>query len=134
MQWVKADPFIVDSFKQLFSRTYCDDYGLIEDLIKPDQALIVTSDLASKRFEVKYASFGTDEDPNMYDYVLDESKTFQEILGFGGAFTDSAGFNILSMPDEAARKKIIEAYYGKTGLDYNIGRINIGGCDFSSRY
>ena len=69
----------------------------------------------------------------VYDYILDETKTFQEILGFGGAFTDSAGINIHSMNDENIVRKIIESYYDPKGLDYSIGRINMGGCDFSVR-
>ena len=28
---------------------------------------------------------------------------------------------------------LIRSYYGRTGLDYNLGRINMGGCDFSTR-
>lgn len=127
--------FSHSSFVCVCNGTYCDNYGLIEELIKPDEVLLVTSDLASKRFEVSYASFGaSEEDPNAFEYILDESQKFQEILGFGGAFTDSAGFNIQSMPEEEARNKIIEAYYAPTGLDYSIGRLNIGGCDFSSRH
>ena len=69
----------------------------------------------------------------VYDYILDETKTFQEILGFGGAFTDSAGINIHSMNDENIVRNIIESYYDPKGLDYSIGRINMGGCDFSVR-
>ena len=28
---------------------------------------------------------------------------------------------------------LIRSYYGRAGLDYNLGRINMGGCDFSTR-
>ena len=28
---------------------------------------------------------------------------------------------------------LFSSYYSPTGLEYNIGRINIGGCDFSDR-
>ena len=54
-------------------------------------------------------------------------------LGFGGAFTDSAGYNINLMKDEIIINKIIEAYYDPKNIDYSIGRVNIGGCDFSTR-
>ena len=37
------------------------------------------------------------------------------------------------MNDEQAVRKIIESYYDPKGLDYSIGRINMGGCDFSVR-
>ena len=101
-------------------------------------ALVVTSDQASKRMDIDYLEFnvdpiGDETDETAYDYILDETQTFQKILGFGGAFTDSAGINIHSMNDEKIVQKIIESYYDSKGLDYSIGRINMGGCDFSVR-
>ena len=70
---------------------------------------------------------------NSYLYVLDESQTFQEVFGFGGAFTDAAGINIHKMEDEDIVMSIIKSYYDPKGLDYSIGRLNMGGCDFSTR-
>ena len=70
---------------------------------------------------------------NEYVISLLENEMYQEILGFGGAFTDSAGFNINLMEDEALISKIIEAYYSPVALDYSLGRLNMGGCDFSTR-
>lgn len=116
------------------SRTFCDEYEPINNLMDVSAALVVTSDQASKRMEVNYVDFNTEiDDQERYEYILDESQTFQTILGFGGAFTDSAGINIHSMNDEQVEKKIIEAYYDVKGLDYTIGRLNMGGCDFSIR-
>ena len=37
------------------------------------------------------------------------------------------------MNDENIVRKIIESYYDPKGLDYSLGRINMGGCDFSVR-
>ena len=54
-------------------------------------------------------------------------------MGFGGAFTDSAGYNINLLNDDEIKMKIIQAYYNHTGLDYSLGRTNLGGCDFSIR-
>ena len=61
-------------------------------MIDVSAALVVTSDETSKRMEVDYVEFNTDindqnSDETVYDYILDETQTFQEILGFGGAFT-----------------------------------------------
>ena len=95
--------------------------------------------MASKRMEVNYKKFDSTLDENngrtteIYDYILDETQTYQEILGFGGAFTDSSGININMMNDDEIEHKIIASYYGPKGLDYSIGRINMGGCDFSIR-
>ena len=99
-----------------------------------NKALVVTSDQFSKRFDWEHKEYTNKEDVNRYEIVLDESQTFQEILGFGGAFTDSAGYNINLMNDENIIRKIIEAYYDRVGLDYSLGRVNLGGCDFSRRY
>lgn len=32
---------------------------------------------------------------------------------------------------EENRKKVVEAYYGKDGIGYTIGRIHMDSCDFS---
>ena len=57
---------------------------------------------------------------------------YQQLFGFGGAFTDAAGINIAKLSSEAQRL-LIQSYYSEVGSEYNIGRINIGGCDFSDR-
>ena len=67
-------------------------------------------------------------DDDRYVISLLENETYQEILGFGGAFTDSAGFNINLMEEEALISNIIEAYYSPMALDYSLGRLNMGGC------
>ena len=62
--------------------------------------------------------------------TVDPNTVHQEIIGFGGAFTDAATFNIgLMTPDE--QEEILAAYYGPTGNNYSIGRVPIGSCDFS---
>lgn len=54
----------------------------------------------------------------------------QKILGFGGAFTESAAF-AYSCLDEDGKKKAMELLFGKTGLRYNFCRLCIGSSDFS---
>lgn len=64
---------------------------------------------------------------------IDTSKRYQTILGFGGAFTDSAGMNIKNL-SEATQDQLIRAYFDpKDGSRYTLGRIPIGGTDFSTR-
>jgi glucosylceramidase len=57
---------------------------------------------------------------------------YQKIIGFGGAFTDAVGINILSLPSPMPQR-IIQEYFSPDGLAYNIGRVPIGGTDFSIR-
>lgn len=47
--------------------------------------------------------------------VINADVKYQSILGFGGAFTDSAGINILDNLKRDAREKLLEAYYAPTG-------------------
>jgi glucosylceramidase len=63
---------------------------------------------------------------------VNEKVTFQTIEGIGGAITDAAAETFYKMP-EGKRNEIIEAYFGKgKGIGYNLVRVNIASCDFSS--
>ncbi|MDC0558854.1 glucosylceramidase [Candidatus Izimaplasma bacterium] len=65
------------------------------------------------------------------DFVLNETKTYQEMIGFGGAFTESSAYNLIRISKEQ-REEAIKAYFDPVdGLGYNIGRVSIHGCDFS---
>ncbi len=50
--------------------------------------------------------------------------------GFGGAFTEAAGYTFSRMP-EAAKQQLINAYFGPGGLGYRFGRCSVDSCDFS---
>ena len=64
--------------------------------------------------------------------LLDASKTFQTIVGFGGALTDAAAETYFKLP-EAVRQQIINAYFNpETGIGYTLCRTHINSCDFSS--
>ncbi len=54
----------------------------------------------------------------------------QEILGFGGAFTESSAY-IYAQADAAGKAAAMERLFGKSGLRYNFCRICIGSSDFS---
>ncbi|CAM9698451.1 unnamed protein product, partial [Choristocarpus tenellus] len=62
--------------------------------------------------------------------VVDTSTKLQEILGFGGAFTDAATINLNKLPP-SVQTKVMDAYFGPTGIEYSIGRIPLDSCDFS---
>lgn len=46
---------------------------------------------------------------------VNANKKYQSILGFGGAFTDAAGINIMDNLKTDSRKKLLEAYFAPTG-------------------
>lgn len=57
-------------------------------------------------------------------------ETFQTLLGFGGAFTEAAGWTLAQMPEEQ-RAAMLDAYFGPNGLGYTLGRAPIDSCDFA---
>ncbi|CAL2064779.1 glycoside hydrolase family 30 protein [Tenacibaculum sp. 190524A05c] len=62
--------------------------------------------------------------------VLDTSKRFQKITGFGGAFTESSAY-LLNKLSEKNRKGIIDAYFSREGANYSLTRTHMNSCDFS---
>ncbi len=62
--------------------------------------------------------------------VFDEIE-YQTVLGFGGAFTESAAYNY-SLLTEKQKKDFMEGYFSReNGIGYNLGRTHINSCDFS---
>lgn len=56
---------------------------------------------------------------------------YQEIYGFGGAFTEAAA-TTLDKLSKKNREKILKLYFDPIeGIGYNIGRVHINSCDFS---
>src|SRR3974377_2432512 len=64
---------------------------------------------------------------------IDSSKTFQTVLGIGGALTDASAETFYKRP-EAAQQEILRAYFDPVnGIGYSLGRTHIHSCDFSSQ-
>ena len=55
----------------------------------------------------------------------------QQIRGFGGAFTDAAGY-VYSLMDEQDRADVIRTYFDPSEMGYTWGRTSIDSCDFST--
>jgi len=62
--------------------------------------------------------------------TVDKSKRYQEIIGFGGAFTETAAVNFYKLPADV-QGKVAENYFGEGGIGYTLGRVPINSCDFS---
>ncbi|VIO88727.1 Uncharacterized protein BM_BM6281 [Brugia malayi] len=111
--------------------TYCDDVPKVGNL-KSLQAVIYKTNQRGKRFEYTVSSFGKKTNGTGVIRLGTDSKIrFQTIIGFGGAFTDAAGINIDSL-SVSARNHLLQSYFGKTGIQYTIGRVPIASTDFST--
>ncbi|KZC06831.1 Glucosylceramidase, partial [Dufourea novaeangliae] len=85
-----------------------------------------------KRATVEFQNYKENPACNI-TIVVNSTKKYQQILGFGGAFTDSTGINIKKL-SPGAQENLMRTYYDpKTGSGYTLGRIPIGGTDFSTR-
>src|SRR5882762_7222091 len=63
---------------------------------------------------------------------VDPAKTFQTILGIGGALTDASAETFAKLP-KAKQQEILNAYFDVSkGIGYTLARTNIHSCDFSS--
>lgn len=63
---------------------------------------------------------------------VEPDKTFQSIIGIGGAITDASAETFSKLSKET-QEELINAYYNKDkGIGYSLMRTNIHSCDFSS--
>ena len=63
---------------------------------------------------------------------IDPNKSFQTMLGIGGAITDAAAETFAKLPKES-QQELLNAYFDKEkGIGYTIIRTNMNSCDFSS--
>ncbi len=62
--------------------------------------------------------------------ILYPDITYQTLLGFGGAFTESSAY-ALSQLKASMQEQILNDYFSQNGICYNFGRLHINSCDFS---
>ncbi|WP_075679298.1 glycoside hydrolase family 30 protein [Roseburia sp. 831b] len=91
---------------------------------------VITTDIAKKTYweEKTVASEACDEAMQVLN-VFPEVKE-QTFRGFGGAFTEAAAHVYAGLKKEQ-KEEVINAYFGKEGLRYQMGRIHMNSCDFA---
>lgn len=107
------------------------------DVIKPpnpDEYTLITSNKNGLRFHVSKGIFKkVNSDCNQLGKIIvNQTDTYQEIFGFGGAVTDSAAINILNLTHNAS-DNLLKSYFGPHGINYTFIRMPMGGTDFSTR-
>lgn len=86
----------------------------------------------NKRVSVQKISFEEKEQEREKDLInLYPDMQYQQLSGFGGAFTDAAGYVYAHLP-QPQKEELIRAYYSPDGLRYSLGRTSIDSCDFSA--
>ena len=80
---------------------------------------------------VPFEHFGQPKETQVCVFV-DPGKTFQTMVGIGGALTDASAEVFAKLP-ASKQKELLEAYYNpEKGIGYTLARTNIASCDFSS--
>ena len=67
------------------------------------------------------------------EYIfVDPAKTYQTLLGIGGALTDASAETFYKLP-ATSQQELLRAYFDpQAGIGYTLGRTHIHSCDFSS--
>ncbi len=91
--------------------------------------IIYRSD-ATKRLVKEEKEFYLDREVELNLIKVYEKEERQEIIGFGGALTESSAYTYARMSKE--KQEILnELYFGEQGNQYNFCRLHIQSCDFS---
>lgn len=91
---------------------------------------VITTDAAQKIYwQEKNVTSQKCEEAMQVLNVFPEVKE-QMFQGFGGAFTEAAAHVYAGLKPEQ-KEEVINAYFGKEGLRYQMGRIHLNSCDFA---
>ncbi len=80
---------------------------------------------------VQFVDFGQPKETQPCVFV-DPAKTFQTLVGIGGALTDASVETFAKLPKEKQQELLQQYYDVNKGIGYSIARTNIHSCDFSS--
>lgn len=86
------------------NKDHCDTIDPIQRA-RHGQFLKYTSNKNGLRFEKETGQF-TNAEETAIKIVIKPDERFQKIVGFGGAFTDATGINLMSL-DEDVRNKLM---------------------------
>ncbi|KAG9345415.1 hypothetical protein JZ751_009962 [Albula glossodonta] len=111
--------------------THCDSPGSIK-LLPPGQYLSFLTTKVGKRLERSQGQVLNSSTGAALRLSIVAYQKYQKIKGFGGAMTDSAAMNILSL-SPGAQDKLLRQYFSMEGIEYSVVRVPMASCDFSTR-
>lgn len=95
------------------------------------QIIQTRSDGSAGKTTESEAIFTVDtKNQELYIINLYPKETFQSLIGFGGAFTEAAGY-VYSKVSRDIQHQIMRDYFSEDGLNYVLGRCPIDSCDFA---
>ncbi|XP_060528653.1 putative glucosylceramidase 4 [Cylas formicarius] len=110
--------------------SYCDTVPEVVNLTSRQYQIYSTSK-GNLGFHSNVGQFSNEIANTLFTVSIpDLNAKRQTILGFGGAFTGTAGYNILTLPEDA-QDKLLESYFGESGIQYTVCRTQMGASDYS---
>lgn len=128
--------------------TYCDEFSEIEVDIPDGLFVVYTSSRDGMRFHKTKGKFARKHKEKrecvftknrkillyfsffLEIIVINRTKRYQKIYGFGGAFTDATGINVKSL-SKKTQENLLRSYFSKKGVQYSLCRVPMGATDFS---
>ena len=92
--------------------TYCDTVEGVD--ILSGNIYVYESTLNGKRLEFRKTPSNLFETTLNITININQSKQFQKIFGFGGAFTDAVGINLLKLSN-STQKRLLYSYFNPQG-------------------
>ena len=93
------------------------------------KATLITTDLSANRLW-QQEELESGEVDVIHQAAVYPALRYQTFEGFGGAFTEAAASCWQQLPQER-KQAFLDRYFGADGLQYALGRVHIGSCDFS---
>ncbi|XP_062897827.1 lysosomal acid glucosylceramidase isoform X1 [Mobula hypostoma] len=126
----KAMSFGLSSVVCVCNAAYCDT---MDPVVVPKKGsyLLYETTRAGKRLESETGKMLPSAKHSGLQLTLDVQKKYQNIKGFGGAMTDAAAINILSL-SPGSQRNLLRSYFSEEGIEYNVIRVPMASCDFST--
>jgi glucosylceramidase len=132
----KIQPVTMNRFLFLIILTNVLLPNLLGQQIRSNKADVYISVNSEKQFIQKKEPIAFENlnqpEENYPAIIIDTSKTFQSIIGFGGAFTDAVAENYALLSDELKRQFLVSCFDSVNGNGYTLCRTSINSNDFSS--
>ncbi|CAD6198137.1 unnamed protein product [Caenorhabditis auriculariae] len=110
--------------------TYCDEVELLGE-VTAGNAVVFTSSKSGRRLERSVLTSSSSSPGNALKYTVNTATKMQTMMGFGAAFTDAVGINLVRLPP-AMQDQILSQYFSPSGHGYTIGRVPMASTDFST--
>ncbi|XP_072536725.1 lysosomal acid glucosylceramidase isoform X1 [Salminus brasiliensis] len=127
----EARMFTKDSVACECNATHCDSVGQVT-LPAVGQFLTFLTSKAGSRLQRKQGQVQKNSTGSALRITLVPQQKYQHVKGFGGAMTDAAAINILSL-SAGAQDQLLRQYFSPEGIEYKVVRVPIASCDFSTR-